>query len=254
VIAACITGVILLFLHKNPFQNLKNGIILGLLFLSALITQTLSLNLVSATNIGFICGLFVFFVPIFNFLIFRKKPQKNIAMPIILMCIGLWGLTGGVYEIGYGELLALLSTILFALYILYIDVVVKNGDIWVLNFQQFTLIALVCFFLSMMFSSSFAITTLRGILGIVYLSVVASVLTLVIQFKAQKIILPFYCALILSLEPIFAIIFARILGQEALTFRTIASGLLIFVAILIMQLRGWSRKNFFFSKKLPDNL
>ena len=237
-IAAFMTGIILLVLRKNPIQNLKNGAILGLLFFSALMTQTLALNIVSATNTGFICGLFVFFVPIFNFLIFRKKSQKNIIIPSVLVCIGLWNMTGGIHEIGYGELLALLSTILFALYILYIDVAVKSSDIWVLNFQQFTLISLVCFFLALIFSSSFAVTTLRGIQGIAYLSIVASVLTLAIQFKAQKTILPFYCALILSLEPIFATIFARILGQEILTLRTLVSGLLIFSAILMVQLRG----------------
>lgn len=239
-LAALATAIILIFLRKNPLQHLKNGMVLGTLLFFICVTQTLALRKVSATNSSFITCLFVIFVPILNFIIYGKKLQHKVIIALILVSFGLWNITGGINGFGYDELLALISALTFALYVLYVGSTVKKCDIWILNFQQFFFISILSLITMLFFKLSFVITTPYSIFGIIYLSLFASVLACVTQFRGQKHILPVVCAIILSSEPVFATIFANFFGQETLTIKNIFGGILIIMAVLFVQF--WDKK------------
>lgn len=235
-LAALIVGSILMFLHKNPMRHLKQGVILGFLLFVSYVLQTLGLYVVSAASSGFITGLFVVFVPILSVMFGYEKLRLNLLIATILVCVGLWNITGGISGFKCGELLTLMSAATLALYILYADRAVKSGDIWVLNFHQFLFVAVASLISILIFKLPLHIASYQTVFGVVYLSIFASILAFIIQLRAQKIISPVACAFILSLEPVFAAIFAWVVGGEQFTIKGAFGGLLIISAIICVQI------------------
>lgn len=235
-LATLVFGLILIFLRKNPWQNLQDGIVLGFLLFMICSMQALGLYQVSAANCGFIAGLFIVFLPILTFIFDRKRLGLNILLSLFLVCLGLWSITGGIANVNWGEFLSLVSAISLAFYILYVSKAVKRCDIWVLNFQQCLFIAITALFSILFFKIPFSVTSTHAVLGILYLSIFASMLAFLIQFRVQKIILPFTSGMILSLEPIFAAVIAWGFGGEKFTTRGLIGGLLIITAIIFLQI------------------
>jgi len=235
-LASLFMGVILIFLRKKPWKNLKEGLILGLLLFISYVTQSLALYYMMVVDAGFISGLFVIFVPIFSFACGREKLRWNFIVATILAAIGLWSVTGGIESFKWGDSLMLVSALFFALHILYADFVVKKCDIWVLNFQQFLVVALASFFGILLFELPWTISSWNIAWGILYLSLFANVLGYAVQLGAQKTISPTMCALILSLEPVFAAIFAWTIGGEEIIMADIVGGVMIIAAIICAQI------------------
>lgn len=235
-LAAMVMGVLLLFLRKKFWQHLSSGMILGLLLFTCYLTQTLALHFMSVASGGFIAGLFVIFVPIFSFICRREKLRLNVIIAVILAGAGLWSITRGIKDLGWGDCLMLLSAVAFAIHILYVDTVVKKCDIWVLNFQQFSVVALLGLFGILLFRLPWIISGWSIAWGIVYLALFANVLCYAIQLGVQRIVSPTVCALILSLEPVFAAIFAWTIGGEKIIMADVYGGVMIIVAIIIAQL------------------
>ncbi|MCL5261408.1 MAG: DMT family transporter [Gammaproteobacteria bacterium] len=235
-IAALIIGIALIILRKNPFTKMKDGFILGMLLFFSYITQTVGLYVVSAADSGFISGLVVVFVPIFSVLWGKEKLSLGLIFAVILTCAGIWGITGGIAEFDSGELVTLLSAIIFALYVIFAERFVKNHDIWILNFQQFLVIGLFATLFVVIFRVPFAITSRYAAWGVVYLGVFASLIAFILQLSAQKVVSATFCSILLSLELVFAAGFAWTLGGEKFTRGDVVGGILIMAAIIFAQI------------------
>jgi drug/metabolite transporter (DMT)-like permease len=235
-LAALLMWVILVFLRKKPWQHLTSGLILGLLLFASYVTQALALYYMMVVDGGFIAGMFVIFVPLLSIICGREKLRLNIVIAIVLAGIGLWNVTGGIANFKWSNSLMLLSAMVFALHILYADLVVKKCDILVLNFQQFLVTALASFFSILLFDLPFTVAAWNNIWWILYLALFANILCYLIQFSAQKTISPTVCALIFSSEPLFVAIFAWTVGNEKIIMADIIGGVMIVAAIICAQI------------------
>ena len=71
--------ILLVFLKikgRRPLADIRIGLFLGFILWLLYIPQTIGLGFTTASNSGFITGLFVAFVPIFLKLIFKRSPSK----------------------------------------------------------------------------------------------------------------------------------------------------------------------------------
>jgi drug/metabolite transporter (DMT)-like permease len=235
-LAALLMGIILIFLRKKLWQHLTVGITLGLLLFASYVTQAIALYYTLVIDGGFIAGLFVIFVPVLSFFCGQEKLRWNFLIAIMLASIGLWNITGGIASFKWGDLLMLLSALMFAVHILYADSVVKKCDIWVLNFQQFLVAALAGFFSILLFNLPFAVAAWDTVWWILYLALFANVFGYLVQLGAQKIISPTVCALVFSLEPLFVALFAWTIGGEEVVAAGIMGGVMIIAAIICAQI------------------
>jgi drug/metabolite transporter (DMT)-like permease len=78
--------------------------------------------------------------------------------------------------------------------------------------------------------------TPRDWLSVVYMAVFAGALALAGQTWAQAHLAPTRTAIIMSMEPVFAALFAVVLGGEAMTIRMGVGGLLVLAAMLVVEL------------------
>jgi len=233
-IAAAILFVPLLIARKSLIRYLKEGIILGILLWILYIAQTIGLKYTSAANSGLITGLFVAFVPVFSIIIFRKIPSVTAVTATLISVSGLWVLTGGLKEINFGDMITLITAIAYAIHILYADKFIKRGaDPYVLSFQQFMFMGIASLIAGVIFKLPFTIGSREAFDMMLFLAVFPSLTAFAIQLIAQRYTPPIRVSLILAFEPVFAVIFAWTLGNEAYSFNKMMGGILIFAALII---------------------
>lgn len=234
-------------------ETLLGGFFLGLLYFIGFSTQTVGLNYTTATKSAFITGTFVIFTPLFQTVIQKKLPGKNVIAGIFLVVTGLIFLTSkgesllSVFsEIGenfnIGDFFTLLCAIFFSLYIVYLDIISKKTDYKPLVFLQIAVTG-VC---GVLFSSLFTVWDVEKIyftftsnllFAILYTAVLATVLTTTLQTMYQKFVTPSIAGIILSFEPIFAALFAFFMLNEKISNFGLIGCTFIFAGLLVSEIK-----------------
>jgi drug/metabolite transporter (DMT)-like permease len=205
------------------------------------IPQTIGLGITTASNSGFITGLFVAFVPIFLLTIFRRKPTVMEVIASIVALIGLWVLTGGMTKVNAGDILTLLAAMAYALHLLLADKYMKADiDPYVINCQQFLLVGIFGLITALIFDLPLTYGSTATLWTVIFLALFPTMSAFVIQLVAQKIASPIRVSLIFAFEPVFAGLFAWTLGGETFILRGAIGGLFIFIALI---LSGLSQRN-----------
>ncbi|HNM98241.1 MAG TPA: DMT family transporter, partial [Marmoricola sp.] len=73
-------------------------------------------------------------------------------------------------------------------------------------------------------------------LAVIYMALVPGALAVMGQTWAQAHLPPTRSAIIMAMEPVFAALFAVLLGGESLTARILLGGAMVFAAMLIVEL------------------
>ena len=236
-LAALILAIYLIIKRRNLFTNIKQGLFMGLFLWLLYITQTIGLKITSASNSGFITGLFVAFVPIFSFMLYRKKPSYFGLGSVALSLAGLWLISGGLKELNTGDILTLAAAMSYAIHILLADRYLKGGtNPYVLCFQQFAFVGIVSLLLGIFDSSTHIPHDNSAIWIIVFLAIFPTLSAFVIQLVAQRFVSPLRVSLIFAFEPVFAALFAWTLGGEVFRPERALGGLLIFIAMVVSGL------------------
>jgi len=233
-LAAIFAGGFCIVAKKALFKNVVHGLLLGFLSWLLYASQTIGLSFTTASNSGFITGLFIVFVPIFALIVFRKAPS---LMDIIATCFslsGLWILTGGLTEINLGDILTIISAVTYALHILLVDRYIREGDNpFVLSFQQFLVTGAISLSYGVLFGLPFSVFKAETVGVILFLALLPTFSAFLIQNLAQKFVKPIRVSLILAFEPVFAALFAWTLGNELLVFHRAIGGFFIVGGLII---------------------
>jgi drug/metabolite transporter (DMT)-like permease len=233
--------VLALIASRRVFTTTKDaflkGGILGLLLFAGFVAQTVGLQYTGASKSAFITGMMVVFTPICQIIIERKTPKIGNVIGIVLVTIGLYLLTspaGSEFNIGDG--LNLLCAVTFALYIVYMDVFSKGQDPVHLTVAQFVVCAVFGLIGSLSFESIRFNPTPGAYGALAYLIIFATVIALFVQARFQRDTTPTRSAVIFSVEPVLAAIFAYFLLGEVLGAAGMLGGGLIVGGVLVSEL------------------
>jgi drug/metabolite transporter (DMT)-like permease len=236
-LAAIILAGFLILRRKPLLAHLKEGLLLGLLLWLLYVPQTIGLGITTASNSGFITGMFVAFVPIFSFVIFHRAPPLTGIISACVSLSGLWFLTRGLQTVNCGDLLTIVTAMAYAIHILLIDRFVKGGaDPYLLSFQQFLFVGFASLIVGFIFKLPFTQSSTGLIWVIFFLALFPTLSAFVVQLVAQKFISPIRVSLIFAFEPVFAGLFAWTLGREPFAPHRAVGGLLVFLALVISGL------------------
>jgi drug/metabolite transporter (DMT)-like permease len=219
---------------------LAYGALLGLLYGSAQILQTAGLAHTAASVSGFVTGLYVVVTPLLTALILRRRIPRLTWLAAVLATVGLGVLALHGFTLGYGELLTLVSAVIYAGHIVALGRFSTPETTLNLSLVQLIVITLV--------SAIAALWPTAGTGGgiqlpnnagdwliVLHLALVASALTMVLQTWAQAHIEPSRAAVIMAMEPVWAAAFAVALGGETITLRMIIGGLAIVSAMYLIE-------------------
>ena len=233
-LAGMIMLIYLLATGRPVLAGLRQGAFLGFIIWALYISQTIGLGITTASNSGFITGLFVAFVPLFSLTLFRRKPTVMELIATAVSLVGLWILTGGLTDINTGDMLTLIAAFTYALHVLYSDKYMKAGfDPLVLSCQQFLFVGILSLLTAIVLDLPLSLGGTATIATIVFLGLFPTLSAFVIQLVSQKIRPPLRVSLIFALEPVFAGVFAWTIGGEIFKTHTAIGGLFIFAALVI---------------------
>lgn len=213
----------------------RHAAVLGLLYGVAQILQTAGLAHTPASISGFVTGLYVVCTPLLAAAILRTRipPVTWVAVALATVGLGVLALDG--LSIGYGELITLASAVLYALHIVGLGAWSSAQDAVGMTILQIIVIAVVCT-LSTAHDGIVLPDRAGDWASVAYMAVVVGALGLLGQTWAQAHLPPTRSAIIMSMEPVFASLFAVWLGGEDVTTRLLLGGAMVLVAMLTVEL------------------
>jgi drug/metabolite transporter (DMT)-like permease len=216
-------------------RSLRHSLVLGGLYGVAQILQTAGLEHTPASVSGFITGMYVVCTPLFAALLLHTRLTAATWGAVVLAVVGLAVLSLDGLSVGPGEVVIFLSALLYALHIVGLGAWSDAGQVMGMTIVQLLVITVLCL----------VVTAPGGVVlpstggdwaAVLYMAVFAAALALAGQTWAQAHLPPTRTAIIMSMEPVFAAVFAVLLGGESATARMLGGGLLVLCAMLIVEL------------------
>ncbi|MBQ6520397.1 MAG: DMT family transporter [Anaerolineaceae bacterium] len=224
-------------------NTLLGGIFCGIFLAAASIFQQFGMVTTSAGKSGFITAMYVLLVPIINFLLFRKRNSLLVWIAVFISVAGMYLLcmTEG-FRLAHGDTLLLLCAVMFSGQILCCDHFVQKGDpLGISAIQILTCSAISTAAAFLMEEPSWDQVRAAAI-PILYCGIMSGGVGYTLQMIAQKFTDPTIASILMSLESVFAVIGGAILLNERMSGRELLGCILMFFAIILVQLPAPSSK------------
>jgi len=208
------------------------GIFLG----SGYIFQTLGLARTGAAITGFVTGLYVVFTPLLAYFFLKEKITKLIWGCVALATVGLGLLSIHGFSVGIGEMLVLASAFFFAAHIIALGKWSSGRDVYAMTVIQLAMCAALSGLASI--PEGYSPPPDAGVWGVViFTAVICTAVAFVVQTWSQAHMTTSKVAVILTMEVVFAAIFAMIFGGERLTLQATLGGVMVLTAMFMIVLK-----------------
>jgi drug/metabolite transporter (DMT)-like permease len=244
----------LIFFKKIYFpkkEEFIGGLLLGILLYMGFASQTIGLIYTTASKSALITGVNLVIIPFAQYLIIKKSVGNENVIGIIVVLLGLYLLTKPEGSgINVGDLITLICAFSWAFYIIYLDVASKKYNLHMMVFIQFAFVSFLSIICAVIFEKiSVANFTSISIAGILYTSILATLIATFLGNKYQKETTPVRAGILFTFEQPSAVIFAMIFLKESLDFMQFIGGILMILGILFSESFEYIRAGF----KNPGN-
>jgi drug/metabolite transporter (DMT)-like permease len=209
-------------------RELLVGLAAGTVLAGGYLTQTVGLSLISPGNAGLITGLLVLFTPLLD-RVFGVPLKLRTIVAVIVSVIGIGMLTGGPSGFGLGDVLVIVCAVLFALHIVLLSR-------WSPGLRSAPLAMVQMGACALLFSAggtwTLRMPSTNVWIAIVITGVFASALAFYIQTWAQAHIDASRTALIIAMEPAWAVAAAVVLAGQRFGLLQAAGAALVLAAIV----------------------
>jgi drug/metabolite transporter (DMT)-like permease len=208
------------------------GIFLGLGYFF----QTFGLARTGAAIAGFVTGLYVVFTPLLAYFFLKERLTKLIWSCVFLATVGLGLLSIHGFSVGIGEMLVLASAFFFAAHIIALGKWSSGRDIYGMTVVQLAVCALLSGLASI--PEGYSAPPDSGVWAVVvFTAVICTAVAFVVQTWSQAHMTTTKVAVILTMEVVFAALFAIIFGGERLTLQATLGGLMVLTAMFMIVLK-----------------
>lgn len=209
---------------------LAKGFFAGCFLGAGYILQTLGLARTTAAVTGFVTGLYVVATPLIGALILKQKISRKTWLYVAMATVGLALLSLHGWAIGTGELLVLASAIAFASHIIALEQWSKGRDTYALTIVQLGTCALMTGIASL--KEGYQVPPDAGVWAVViFTAIFATAIAFIVQTWSQAHMASTKVAVILTMEVVFAALFAVLFGGESLTLQISLGGILVVSAM-----------------------
>jgi len=219
------------------------GSIVGIPLALGYITQTIGLKYTSPSMSGLITGMYVILTPILSIFILRVKrdPVRIYLALAAFVGMGLMTVTSTAGEM-IGNVLTVFTAVFYALQIVLTEKFLEDGDPFVFTFFELLVVALISFLFQPESVMKFYLLENGYVLfSIAFNAVLGSALAIWIMSIAIREISGYMSALILILEPVFAVLLSTMLFRFPVTGFMVAGGAIILVS-MFLAIRRENRK------------
>lgn len=216
-------------------RTLVGGSICGLVFTIAINLQQVSLIYTTAAKASFLTALYIVFIPVIG-LFFGRRPSVKIIICIFLAMVGtyLLSIKGGL-KINRGDLIVILSALVFAIHILLLTKYSRNTNAVLVSLVQFAVCGVISLAGALVLEDISMDAILKSQATILYVGILSSGVGFTIQLMALKDLEPVVASMICSLESVFGALFGWLILSQEMTEREIFGAIIIFLATIFAQ-------------------
>jgi drug/metabolite transporter (DMT)-like permease len=223
-------------IRELDWDLIKRGIPLGLLLGLGYITQTIALELTTAAITGFLTGLYVVLTPVLAFFIFKKRLDRRVLIGVVLAVIGLGLLSINGLTVEAGQLWGIACAIFFAAHIVALGAWSPGKNVYALTVLQLGTMAVINWVGAFVNDGSYQAPTNWDVwFAVIFTAVLATAVAFFVQTWAQSLMDASRVAIILTTEIVWAAAISVAAGQEVLSAKTIAGGLIMLAAMFIVE-------------------
>ena len=214
------------------------GICCGIMLFIGSALQQVGIQYTTAGKAGFITAMYMVLVPICG-LFFGKRPGGRTWAAVVVALVGMYLLClygSGIQNLGKGDLLEMLCALGFTAHILVIDHFSPKVDGVKMSCIQFFVCGILAGIFMLILETPSWENIRAAAMPILYAGILSSGVGYTLQIVAQKDTQPTVASLLMSLESVFSLIFGWILLKEAMSGVELLGCVLMFAAIIWVQL------------------
>lgn len=219
--------------------TLKYSAYIGISLVFVYIGATFGVKYTSLSNAGFLCALTVVMTPILGFFVLKQKPEKKLAIVVVMCLIGiaLLSLKDNLRP-ALGDIFCIMAAFAYAVDLIMTEVAVdrKKVNAFQLGVYQLGFTGLFNLIIALAAEQPKLPHSPDTWAAVLFLSVFCTGAAFIVQALAQQYTSASHVGVIFSLEPVFAGIVAFFLAGEILTARAYIGAILLISGLFIMEL------------------
>lgn len=222
---------------KEKKDTLLGGLCCGGFLAAASLFQQVGLVYTTAGKAGFLTAMYILLVPLLGALVLGRREKRRTWFAVALGVAGMYllcvreGLT-----LAKGDALVCVCAVLYAGHILCCDRFSHQSDPIALSALQFAVTALLSLVLALLTEQPQLWQLRAAAVPILYCGLISGGLGYTMQMVAQRYTEPTVASLLMSLESVFAALSGALLLHEHMSARELSGCVILFAAILLVQL------------------
>lgn len=224
-------------MKKIDLNYLKYGAAIGVFLFMGSVLQTNGLIDTTPGKSAFLTSTYCVIVPFLLWIFYKKKPDKYnlIAALLCIIGVGLIALDSSLL-IQTGDALTLAGAVFFAAHLIAISRSMEGGkDPILISILQFGFVGVFSLVYGFLFETPPAAINGSMIFSLLYLSIVATALGIILQVVGLKDTPANQGAIICSLESVFGVFFSILFYGEVLTLRLVLGFVIVFAAVIVSE-------------------
>jgi drug/metabolite transporter (DMT)-like permease len=250
---------------RLTWADARAGTIIGGFLFAGYALQTLALEWILSSRVGFFTGMSVVIVPVLALVLLRQRLSVGATLGVLLAALGLGLLSLGTHfdlnfgpgeelslvslgthidlNFGIGEWLAFGCAVAFAGQIIAISRFAPHADAMNLALVQIVVTAVCSAVAAPFLDPAIIVPSAPVWISAFFMGVVATAFTLAVMNRVQQFVSSTRAALIYALEPVFAGLFGYLAGERLSLPAWLGCGL-IFAGMILSELPvgGWWRR------------
>ena len=216
-------------------------LIAGVVLCIATAMQQVGLLFTKVANASFLTSLYAVFTPFLLWIGFRERPHWVDLIAVTMAGIGAFMLsTGGQFQVQAGDSIELVGSLFWALHFVVLGKYASKFESISFASGHFIISGFINFVIGLFVEDISILSALPLIGAILYRATLSIGIGYTLQVWGQKHTPPTDAALILGLEAVFAVLAAWFALKQTLLPVQIIGCVIIFLAVLISQLKGWT--------------
>ena len=219
--------------------TLKYSMIISIALVFVYTGVTFGVKYTSLSNSGFLSSLTVVFTPVLAFFIKKQKPDKKLAIVVLMCLIGVALMTlNERFQMAPGDIFCLMCAVSYAADLLITESAISKEEVnaFQLGIFQLGFTGVIMLMLALLFEEPHLPASAPVWGAISFLAIFCTGVAFIVQAIAQQHTTASHVGVIFALEPVFAAIVAFVFAGERLLLRAYIGAAMMLIGVFAMEL------------------
>ena len=219
-------------------ETLKHGIQLGTILYFEFFFYTIGLQYTSASKSAFICAGYMIILPLVYYIIVKKRPTRYEVLASIVCMAGLTCiLCSDISSLNIGDAISCLTTVCYAIHIVYTGIYAREDDPVLLNVLQIGFAGILAWGFALFTGPVPAQISSDVLSGIVFLAVMCTIVPYFLSIYGQRYVKTSTSGILLSFESVFGAGLSILILGDPITPMFILGTILVTGAAVLSEAR-----------------